>query len=137
MISKEGFCSLIETASAMYNMHCTILEVLGIDDNGNGAITSHIDKLLTTAANEMGDCDKTELIERLGDDFDMSDAAYWSADMPLVIHFAWNLNFGDGGLYGEITTIKLEGQDYELNTAADLYECLSHFNQLRAHYGVE
>jgi hypothetical protein len=137
MISKEGFYELVKSAGEAYNIYCEALEILGMNPDSDSYLIEFIDKTLGVAANEMGDYDKTELIARLGDDCDIDNANYWTPDMPLVIHFAWNLRFGDGGLDGSVTKIKLEGQDYELNTAADLYECLSHFNQLRAHYGVE
>ena len=140
MISKEGFCRLVNSAGEAYTIYCEALEVLGMNHDNDNYLMKFIERVLETAVNEMGDYDKTELIARLGndcDDFDIDNANYWSPDMPLVMHFAWNLNFGDGGFDGSVTKIKLEGQDYELNTAADLYECLSHINQLRAHYGIE
>lgn len=137
MISKEGFCRLVNSAGEAYNIYCEALEILGMNHDNDNHLMKFIDGVLETAANEMGDYDKTELIAHLGDDCDTDNANFWTPDMPLVIHFAWNLNFGDGGLDGSVTKIKLEGQDYELNTAADLYDCLSHINQLRAHYGIE
>lgn len=131
MISKEGFCRLVNSAGEAYNIYCQTLEVLGMNYDNDNNLMRFIDWVLVTAADEMGDRDKTELIARLGDDCDIDSANYWTPDLPLVIHFAWNLNFGDGGLDGSVTKIKLEGQDYKLSTAANLYDCLSHINQLR------
>lgn len=137
MITKDGFVKLMHIAAKAYNGYVLMLESLGLRYGNDDKIMKLIDEVLNIAISESQDWDKTELIKHLGEDWDIDNANYWSPDMPLVIHFAWNLNFGDGGLDGSITKINLEGQDYELNTAADLYDCIDHFRQLRAHYGID
>ena len=135
MISAEGFKGLVESAGEAYNKYCMVLETLGIDENGEGAIMTHIDKLLNIAVNEMEDGkNKSILAERMGEDFQVENRCYWEYDMPLVIHFAWNLNFGDGNKDGEVTTIILEGSRYKLDNADTLYQCLMHLNSLWWHY---
>ena len=143
MISKESFVKLIEGVAETYSNYCMALEALGVHPGDEGIICNFIDKVLEVAAAEAGEGNLTELIERNA--VAVRDPYYWSPDMPLTVHFAWNLNFGDGGFCidgdestdGGVTTIIIEGIAYELNSAAEVWECLNHLNQLRAHYGIE
>ena len=143
MISKDSYVKLVEGVAEAYSSYCMALEALGLQPGDEGLICNFVDKVLEVAAAEAGEGNLTELIERA--DIEVRDPYYWSPDMPLTIHFAWNLNFGDGGFCidgdestdGGLTTIVVEGKAYELATAGDVWECLNHLNQLRAHYGCE
>jgi hypothetical protein len=143
MISKDSYVKLIEGVAETYSNYCLALETLGVHPGDEGIICNFIDKVLEVAAAEAGEGNLTELIKCA--DIGVRDPYYWSPDMPLTVHFAWNLNFGDGGFCidgddstdGGVTTIVIEGTTYELNSAADVWECLNHLNQLRAHYGIE
>lgn len=135
MLSAEGFRGLIESAREAYNRYCIVLEVMDMDENGESAVMEHIDKLLSIAVDEMEDGkDKRILAECMGEDFQIECRSYWEYDMPLVMHFAWNLNFGNGDLDGDVTTIVLEGSRYRLDNADTLYQCLMHIKSLWYHY---
>ena len=135
MLSAEGFRGLIESAGEAYNKHYIVLETLGMYENGESAAMQHIDRLLSIAVDEMEDGkDKRILAERMGEDFQVENRCYWEYDMPLVMHFAWNLNFGNEDLDGDITTIVLEGSRYKLDNVDTLYQCLMHINSLWYHY---
>ena len=143
MISKDSYVKLVEGVAETYSSYCMALEALGLQPGDEGLMCNFVDKVLEVAAAEAGEGNLTELIERAG--IEVREPYYWNPDMPLTIHFAWNLNFGDGGFCidgdsstdGGLTTIVVEGVAYQLATAGDVWECLNHLNQLRAHYGIE
>ena len=137
MISEIGYVSLVESAGKMYSDYCMALEALGMIQGDEDHIMDFIDTVLTVAAEEAGDRNFIDVIIRAGDDIKVDHPNYWEADMPLTFHFAWNLMFGDGARDGTYTTISIEGTKYELASAREVYACLSHLHQLRAHYGIE
>jgi hypothetical protein len=136
MISKQAYIDLIEKTAKAYSNCCLALEVLGLEgEYTDESIMGYFEDILDIAAKESNDYDYTKLFDSSNSIMVMDDC-YWTPDMPLTIHFAWNLHFGDGGMSGEVTTIIIEGTKYKLSCAAEVYDCIMHLHQLRGHYGL-
>jgi hypothetical protein len=136
MISRENFVKVVNQIAETYNSYYLALETMGITNTDDSdQMMKLIDTTLLMLVSEMGDkgtpCHGDIEVQK-------DSEAIFENDMPLILHYCWNLSFGDGYWdTGDIPTIIIEGEEYKIDNAGVLYDCLSHLNQWRAHYGID
>ena len=130
MISRDNFIGLMEQVGKLYNQYSMALEAIGLVDDCDSAIMTFIDKVLTVLIDEMED------VGVPAHDDIVTENCSCDHDMPLILQWCWDCNFGDGccRLDGALPVITIEGHTYTIDSAAALYDCLSHLHQWRYHY---
>lgn len=117
MVSKEDFVNIIEKARDAYNNWRTVVNALGVSDSCDDIVTNLIDTALDFAAAAMGDNglpaerDKFRRLAALGH------------DMPLTLWWAWENDWGAGGM-----ALAIDDGVWYVDTAAQLYDVLEYLH---------
>lgn len=118
MVSKQDFVKIVEQARTTYQSWRTVLNALGKGDEYiEDTVTDLVDASLEFVAAAMGDNGLPAERDKFGR------LAALGHDMPLTLWWAWENDWGAGGM-----ALAIDDGIWYIDTAAQLYDVLEYLH---------